>query len=290
MILISTLVNGVLLGGFYALLGLGLSLTFGIMRTVNLAHGDLVVLASFLALAIADYIGLSPIASSLLLVPFMFALGYALQSVVLNRRLKDGMMPAVIITFGLAFVIQNGLLITFSADRAVLRQGAIETAGITLMPGLTIGLLPVVTFAVVLLLLGGLHLLFTRTLIGRAFRATSDDTQIAALMGIDPKHIYALAMGLACSIIAVTGILTGMRSNFSAFDGPIRLIFAFEVIIIGGMGSLYGVLAGGIILGLAQTIGGAINPTWFQLAGHVATLAVLMVRPSGLFPATIDRN
>ncbi|MAM11048.1 MAG: branched-chain amino acid ABC transporter permease [Rhizobiaceae bacterium] len=290
MILISTLVNGVLLGGFYALLGLGLSLTFGIMRTVNLAHGDLVVLASFLALAIADYIGLSPIASSLLLVPFMFALGYALQSVVLNRRLKDGMMPAVIITFGLAFVIQNGLLITFSADRAVLRQGAIETAGITLMPGLTIGLLPVVTFAVVLLLLGGLHLLFTRTLIGRAFRATSDDTQIAALMGIDPKHIYALAMGLACAIIAVTGILTGMRSNFSAFDGPIRLIFAFEVIIIGGMGSLYGVLAGGIILGLAQTIGGAINPTWFQLAGHVATLAVLMVRPSGLFPATIDRN
>ncbi|MFM2281700.1 MAG: hypothetical protein RLZZ444_3931 [Pseudomonadota bacterium] len=290
MIVLSTLVNGVLLGGFYALLGLGLSLTFGIMRTVNLAHGDFVVLASFLALAVANMLGLSPLVSTLLLVPFMFGLGYLLQHLVLNRRLKDGMMPAVIITFGLAFIIQNGLLLGFSADRMVLRQGTIETAGITLLPGLTIGVLPLFTLAVVLLLLGGLHLLFRHTLIGRAFRATSDDVQIASLMGIDPKHIYALAMGLACAIIAVTGILTGLRSNFSAFDGPIRLIFAFEVIIIGGMGSLQGVLAGGIILGLAQTIGGAFNPTWFQLAGHIATLAVLIVRPSGLFPETIDRS
>lgn len=290
MIVLSTLVNGVLLGGFYALLGLGLSLTFGIMRTVNLAHGDFVVLASFLALAVANMLGLSPLVSTIVLVPFMFGLGYLLQHLVLNRRLKDGMMPAVIITFGLAFIIQNGLLLGFSADRMVLRQGTIETAGITLLPGLTIGVLPLLTFVAVLLLLGGLHLLFRHTLVGRAFRATSDDVQIASLMGIDPKHIYALAMGLACAIIAITGILTGLRSNFSAFDGPIRLIFAFEVIIIGGMGSLQGVLAGGIILGLAQTVGGAFNPTWFQLAGHLATLAVLIVRPSGLFPETIDRS
>lgn len=290
MIILSTFINGILLGGFYALLGLGLSLTFGIMRIVNLAHGDLVVLASFLALAIANYLGLSPLVSVLLLVPFMFGLGYTLQRFVLNPRLKDGMMPAVIITFGLAFIIQNGLLMTFSADRVVLRQGAIETAGVTLLPGLTIGVLPLVTLAILLLLLGALHLLFRHTLIGRAFRATSDDVQIASLMGIDPKHIYALAMGLACAIIAITGILTGLRSNFSAFDGPIRLIFAFEVIIIGGMGSLQGVLAGGIILGLAQTVGGAITPTWFQLAGHVATLMVLVFRPSGLFPETIDRS
>lgn len=290
MIILSTFINGILLGGFYALLGLGLSLTFGIMRIVNLAHGDLVVLASFLALAIANYLGLSPLVSVLLLVPFMFGLGYTLQRFVLNPRLKDGMMPAVIITFGLAFIIQNGLLMTFSADRVVLRQGAIETAGVTLLPGLTIGVLPLITLAILLLLLGALHLLFRHTLIGRAFRATSDDVQIASLMGIDPKHIYALAMGLACAIIAITGILTGLRSNFSAFDGPIRLIFAFEVIIIGGMGSLQGVLAGGIILGLAQTVGGAITPTWFQLAGHVATLMVLVFRPSGLFPETIDRS
>lgn len=290
MTVLATLVNGVLLGGFYALLGLGLSLTFGIMRTVNLAHGDLVVLGSFLAMALAQALGISPLVSLGLLVPVMFALGYGLQGVVLNRTLKDGMMPAVIITFGLSFVIQNGLLLGFSADRMVLRQGWIETAGVTLLPGLTVGVLPVLTLAVTLALLGGLHLLFRHTLIGRAFRATSDDPQIAALMGINPGHVYALAMGLACAIIAVTAVLMGLRSNFSAFDGPIRLIFAFEVIIIGGMGSLNGVLVGGMILGLAQTIGGALNPAWFQLAGHLATLAVLLVRPSGLFPETIDRS
>lgn len=290
MILVSTLVNGVLLGGFYALLGLGLSLTFGIMRTVNLAHGDLVVLASFLALAVTQMLGLSPVVSLVVLVPVMFGLGYGLQGLVLNRVLKDGMMPAVIITFGLAFVIQNGLLMAFSADRMVLRQGSLETAGVTLLPGLTVGVLPLVTLGVVLALMAGLQLLFRYTLIGRAFRATSDDPQIAALMGIDPRHVYALAMGLACAIIAVTGVLMGMRSNFSAFDGPIRLIFAFEVIIIGGMGSLNGVLVGGMILGLSQVIGGALNPSWFQLAGHLATLAVLIVRPSGLFPETIDRS
>ena len=290
MIVLSTVVNGVLLGGFYALLGLGLSLTFGIMRTVNLAHGDLVVLGSFLAMALAQALGLSPLVSLGLLVPVMFGLGYGLQGVVLNRTLKDGMMPAVIITFGLSFVIQNGLLLGFSADRMVLRQGWIETAGITLLPGLTVGVLPLVTLGVTLALLGGLQLLFRHTLVGRAFRATSDDPQIAALMGINPGHVYALAMGLACAIIAVTSVLMGLRSNFSAFDGPIRLIFAFEVIIIGGMGSLNGVLVGGLILGLAQTIGGALNPAWFQLAGHLATLAVLLVRPSGLFPETIDRS
>lgn len=290
MTVVSILVNGILLGGFYALLALGLSLTFGIMRIVNLAHGDLVVLASFITLGLATHLGLSPLASMAIVVPLMFGLGYGLQRFVLNPRLKDGMMPAVIITFGLAFVIQNGLLMSFSADRVVLRQGTIETAGITLLPGLTIGVLPLVTLLVVLLLLAGLHVLFRQTLIGRAFRATSDDVQIASLMGIDPKHIYALAMGLACAIVAITGILTGLRSNFSPFDGPIRLIFAFEVIIIGGMGSLQGVLAGGIILGLAQTFGGAFNPTWFQLAGHLATLAVLILKPSGLFPETIDRN
>ncbi|RGP37439.1 branched-chain amino acid ABC transporter permease [Pseudotabrizicola alkalilacus] len=290
MIVLSTLVSGVLLGGFYALLGLGLSLTFGIMRTVNLAHGDLVVLASFLALAVTQMLGLSPLVSLIVLVPVMFGLGYALQGLVLNRVLKDGMMPAVIITFGLAFVIQNGLLMGFSADRMVLRQGTLETAGVTLLPGLTVGVLPLITLGAVLALMAGLQLLFRYTLIGRAFRATSDDPQIAALMGIDPKHVYALAMGLACAIIAVTGVLMGMRSNFSAFDGPIRLIFAFEVIIIGGMGSLNGVLVGGMILGLSQVIGGALNPSWFQLTGHLATLAVLIVRPSGLFPETIDRS
>jgi len=129
-----------------------------------------------------------------------------------------------------------------------------------------------------------------RTLLGRAFRATSDDPSTAQLVGIDGKRIYGLAMGLSFALIAVTGVVMGIRSNFSPFDGPARLIFAFEVIIIGGMGSIYGVLAGGMILGLAQTIGGVLNPTFFQLAGHVVTLGILVLRPSGLFPETIERE
>lgn len=290
MTVLSTLLNGVLLGGLYALYGLGLSLTFGIMRTVNLAHGDVIVLASYLALLVAHLLGLSPLLSLIVLVPAMFALGYGLQRGVLNRVLRDGMMPAVIITFGLSFVIQNGLLLGFSADRQQLRTGAIETMGLTLAPGVTLGVFPLVTLGLLLVLLLGLQLFMNRTLLGRAFRATSDDPQIVGLMGIDGRRIYGLAMGLAFAIIAVTGVIMGIRSNFSPFDGPARLIFAFEVIIIGGMGSIYGVLAGGLVLGLAQTVGGAISPTWFQLAGHVATLAVLLVRPSGLFPETIERE
>ncbi|EKE69300.1 MULTISPECIES: branched-chain amino acid ABC transporter permease [Roseobacteraceae] len=290
MIATSTMLNGVLLGGLYALYGLGLSLTFGIMRTVNLAHGDIIVLATYLALITTQVLGLTPLMSLAVLVPVMFCIGYGLQRLILNRTLKDGMMPAVIITFGLSFVIQNGLLLGFSADRQVLRQGAIETMGVTLAPGVTIGVFPILTLAVLLVMIFALQAFMGRTLLGRAFRATSDDPATAELMGIDGKRIYGLAMGLSFAIIAVTGVVMGIRSNFSPFDGPARLIFAFEVIIIGGMGSIYGVLAGGLILGIAQTIGGAINPTFFQLAGHLVTLGILVVRPSGLFPETIERD
>ncbi|MBU0644690.1 MAG: branched-chain amino acid ABC transporter permease [Alphaproteobacteria bacterium] len=290
MIAMSTMLNGVLLGGLYALYGLGLSLTFGIMRTVNLAHGDIIVLATYLALITTQVLGLTPLMSLAVLVPVMFCIGYGLQRLILNRTLKDGMMPAVIITFGLSFVIQNGLLLGFSADRQVLRQGAIETMGVTLAPGVTIGVFPILTLAVLLVMIFALQAFMGRTLLGRAFRATSDDPATAELMGIDGKRIYGLAMGLSFAIIAVTGVVMGIRSNFSPFDGPARLIFAFEVIIIGGMGSIYGVLAGGLILGIAQTIGGAINPTFFQLAGHLVTLGILVVRPSGLFPETIERD
>ncbi|WP_417268467.1 branched-chain amino acid ABC transporter permease [Celeribacter baekdonensis] len=290
MIAISTFVNGILLGGLYALYGLGLSLTFGIMRTVNLAHGDVIVLATYLALLTTQVLGLTPILSLVVLVPVMFCIGYGLQRLILNRALKDGMMPAVIITFGLSFVIQNGLLLGFSADRQVLRQGALETMSVTLAPGLTIGVFPILTLGVLLVMIVALQAFMGRTLLGRAFRATSDDPSTAQLVGIDGKRIYGLAMGLSFALIAVTGVVMGIRSNFSPFDGPARLIFAFEVIIIGGMGSIYGVLAGGMILGLAQTIGGVLNPTFFQLAGHVVTLGILVLRPSGLFPETIERE
>lgn len=290
MIIASTLLNGILLGGLYALYGLGLALTFGVMRTVNLAHGDIIIFSTYMALLLSSVMGVTPLATVFVLVPLMFVLGYGFQRVVMNRTLSDGMMPAVIITFGLAFVIQNGLLIGFSADRQVLAQGGLQTMSVPLWEGFSIGLFPLLTMAVLLVLLVGLQLFMKHTLQGQAFRATSDDPATAELMGIDGKKIYGLAMGLSFAIIAITGVVMGLRTSFSPFDGPARLLFAFEVIIIGGMGSIYGVLAGGLILGLAQTVGGAISPTYFQLAGHIATLAVLVVRPSGLFPETIERD
>ena len=285
-----TIINGLLLGGLYTLYGLGLALTFGIMRTVNLAHGDMIVLASFLSLVLTRLLGLSPFMSLVVLIPAMFVLGQMLQRTVLNRTLSEGVMPSIIITFGLSIIAQNAMNLIFSADRVSLQQGGLETMSLPITSDFAIGVLPLINLVTAVAILALLHVFFRRTMVGRAFRATSDDPATVELMGVNSRRMYALAMGMAFAVIAVSGVFMGIRTNFSPFDGPGRLIFAFEVVIIGGMGSLYGVLAGGIILGIAQTVGGTLNPAWFQLAGHLATLAVLAFRPSGLFPETIDRS
>lgn len=285
-----TIINGLLLGGLYTLYGLGLALTFGIMRTVNLAHGDMIVLASFLSLVLTRLLHLSPLMSLVVLIPAMFVLGQALQRTVLNRTLSEGVMPSIIITFGLSIIAQNAMQLVFSADRVSLQQGGLETMSLPITGDFAIGVLPLINLVTAVALLALLHVFFRRTMVGRAFRATSDDPSTVELMGVNSRRMYALAMGMAFAVIAVSGVFMGIRTNFSPFDGPGRLIFAFEVVIIGGMGSLYGVLAGGIILGVAQSVGGTLNPAWFQLSGHLATLAVLAFRPSGLFPETIDRS
>lgn len=279
---VNTVAQGILLGGLYALYGTGLSLIFGVMRLVNLAHGDFIIVAAFLSLVVVQFIGQSPFFSLLAVVPLMFGLGLWLQFSVLNRTLGKGLMPPLLITFGLSVIIQNVLLLTFSADSQGLDAGVIERASFN-VAGVALGVLPVITFSIAVLLLGSLQIFFDRTSLGRAFRATSDDPGTAELMGIDSRKIYALAMGLSLAIIALAGVLLGIRTNFAPADGPARLIFAFETVIIGGLGNLWGTLAGGIILGLAQAIGAQINPTWFQLAGHIVTIFVLVFRPTGLF-------
>jgi branched-chain amino acid transport system permease protein len=196
-------------------------------------------------------------------------------------------MPPLLITFGLSVIIQNALLMTFSADSQGLDAGDIERASID-VGGVALGVMPLITFGVAVLLLIGLQLFFSRTALGRAFRATSDDPATAELMGINSRQVYGLAMGLSLAIVSVAGVLLGIRTNFAPTEGPARLIFAFETVIIGGLGNLWGTLAGGVILGLAQNIGAQLNPTWFQLAGHIITLLVLAFRPSGLFARTRD--
>lgn len=285
--LLNIVVQGVLLGGLYVLYGTGLSLIFGVMRLVNLAHGDFIVLAAYLALLVTAF-GVHPLVSIGIAAPLMFILGYPLQRFVLNRTLGRGIMPPLLITFGLSIIVQNALQLGFSADSQGLDADALETASIQITPELSIGVMTLATFIVAVLVLVGLQVFFSRTQLGRAFRATSDDPVTAEGMGINSRHIYAVAMGLSLAIVAVAGILLGIRTNFAPTDGPARLIIAFETVIIGGLGSLWGTLAGGIILGLAQTIGAQIDPTYFQLAGHIVTLIVLVFKPAGLFPVTRD--
>lgn len=284
---INTIAQGILLGGLYALYGTGLSLIFGVMRLVNLAHGDFIVVAAYLSLVAIQAFGVSPFASLLLVIPLMFGLGLLLQRGLLNRTLGKGIMPPLLITFGLSVILQNILLLNFSADSQGLDAGTIETSSVN-AGGIALGVLPLITFLIAIVVLSALQLFFYQTSLGQAFRATSDDPATAELMGIDSKKIYAIAMGLSLAIVAISGVLLGVRTNFAPADGPARLIFAFETVIIGGLGSLWGTLAGGIILGLAQTIGAQINPTWFQLAGHIVTVLVLVIRPTGLFARTRD--
>jgi len=281
---VNAIVQGVLIGGLYALFAAGLSLIFGVMRLVNIAHGDLIVLASYLALVVVTTLGLDPLTSLIVVVPAMAVIGYALQRLILNRTLGDDLLPPLLVTFGLSVIIQNGLLEWFTADSRKLTAGAIEVQAFQALPGVWIGLLPLLQFAVTVAIIGGLQLLFYRTAFGRAFRATSDDPAVAQLMGLDTRHVFALAMALSLAVVAVAGVFLAVRANFDPAIGPARLIYGFEAVIIGGLGSLWGTLAGGIILGVAQAIGAQVDPGWQVLAGHLVFIVILALRPQGLFP------
>jgi branched-chain amino acid transport system permease protein len=282
---IDTVLAGILLGGIYALFALGLSLIFGIMRLVNLAHGDLILLAAYLVLTVTTALGVPLAVATVLVIAAMFALGFILQRLVLERLLGDDILPPLLVTFGLSIIIQNGLLLVFGADSRRLQAGAFESSSIMLAPGLGIGLAPLTALILAILAVALLQAVFYRTSLGRAFRATADNPQIAQLMGIDHRNIYAAAVGISLAVSVVAAVAFGIRANFDPSIGPARLLYAFEAVIIGGLGSLWGTLAGGIVLGLAQTIGARIDPEWQILAGHLAFLAVLMVRPRGLFPS-----
>ena len=280
---VNALVQGILLGGLYALFAAGLSLIFGVMRLVNIAHGDLIVLAAYFGLSTTMILGVHPFVALLFVMPAMAAIGYALQRGLLNRALGDDILPPLLVTFGLSVIIQNALLEGYSADPQKLDGGVIETASISL-GGLAVGILPLLTFAIAVAVIAVLQWVFYGTGLGRGFRAVSDNQEIAQLMGLNKAHVFGLAMALALGVTAIAGILLGVRTSFDPAIGGGRLIFGFEAVIIGGLGNLWGTLAGGVILGVAQTLGAKIDPGWQLLAGHVAFLVVLAVRPNGLFP------
>ncbi|HXQ04310.1 MAG TPA: branched-chain amino acid ABC transporter permease [Bradyrhizobium sp.] len=281
---LNIVVQGVLTGGLYAMFAAGLSLIFGVMRLVNIAHGDLIVLAAYLALVTTTTLGIDPLTSLVIVVPLMAAIGYALQKFLLNATLGDDLLPPLLVTFGISVIIQNGLLELFTADSQKLQAGPIEVQSLHLTSELAVGVLPLLQFGLAVAVIAGLQFVFYRTAIGRAFRATSDDPAMAQLMGLDNRHIFALAMALSLAVVAIAGVLLAVRTNFDPAIGPGRLIFGFEAVIIGGLGSLWGTLIGGIVLGVAQAIGANIDPGWQLLAGHIAFLIILALKPSGLFP------
>ncbi len=281
---INAIVQGVLVGGLYAMFAAGLSLIFGVMRLVNIGHGDLIVAASYLAWTVVHATGLHPLASLIIVAPIAAGFGYVLQLGVLNHTLGKGILPPLLVTFGLSVILQNGLQQIFTADTRKLDAGALETGSFALLPGVDIGYLPLLMFASAVVVIGALQFLFYSTGLGREFRAVSDDREVAELMGVDERRVYAAAMALSLAVVAVAGVFLAIRSNFDPFMGPGRLIFGFEAVIIGGLGNLWGTLAGGVILGVAQGVGAEINPGWQVLAGHIAFLLVLAVRPRGLFP------
>jgi branched-chain amino acid transport system permease protein len=282
---VNAVVQGILLGGLYALLACGLSLMFGVMRIINLAHGDLAVLGAFLVTVVLDHADVSPFIAFIPVLPVMLLLGYALQRTLLERSLRSGVLIPLLTTFGLSIVIQNLLLERFSPDVRSLggNAGAITTASWKVSDQLAISGLGVLILAVAIAVLGGLQLFLSSTDAGRRMRATAQDPDTAELVGIDARAVYARATAMAVAIAGLAGMFLAIRSTFEPLSGPSQLIFAFEAVVIGGIGSLWGTLAGGIVLGVAQTIGAEIDPQYSALAGHLVFLAVVASPRGRLF-------
>jgi branched-chain amino acid transport system permease protein len=257
-------------------------MVFGIMRQVNLAHGELMILSSYFSLLCLQLLGLHPLLTLFLVLPAMFIIGYLIQIFLFNRVMQRGMEPFLMISFGLSIILQNALLLIFTPDARSL-ETELVVKSFNVYGAFHISVIYVVNFAVGLLVLGLLHLFMKKTYIGWAIHAASDDLSGAKLMGINPKKIFAVAVGLAAVTAAISGVLIGMTFTFYPHSGTQYLVIAFGVVIIGGLGSLPGTFLGGMILGISQLAGGRIIGPGFQLlSGYIILLVVLTIRPQGL--------
>jgi len=286
---INTILQGLLLGGLYAMFATGLSLTFGIMRIVNVAHGDMIIVSAYMAYWLVETFGIDPFTSLAIVIPVMAVVGYFLQRAVLSRSLSGGILVPLMVTYGLSVILQNVLQELFSANSRAMRVEGLDTASLSLGGGVAVGVYPLIVMCTAVVVIAGLQFVFAKTPLGRSFRATSDDQTTAQLMGIDNRKVYALAMAISLGIVALAGVYLGMRTTFDPSAGPSRLLYAFEAVVIGGLGSLWGTLAGGMVLGVSQAIGFRLDPGWGVLSSHIAFLFILVVRPRGLFPRMRER-
>lgn len=278
---VDAFIQGVLLGGMYAQYALGMALMFGVMRIVNIAHGDLVILMALIGISLAAVFGFGPFTLILLLVPLAAIIGWVLQRTILNKVVGDDPLPSLIATFGLSIALQNLMQQIWSADTRSLPGGGIEAASVNI-GGLYLGVLPVIVLVFAIVLTGGLDSLLRFTRFGRALRAASADTEAAAITGVNPRTVYAMATAIAVGILGVAAVFQALRSTVSPADGSAQLIYAFEAVIIGGMGSIWGAFIGSMVLGISQAIGFRVDPGWGILAGHVVFLLMLATRPQGL--------
>jgi len=277
---VNAIIQGILLGGYYAMIACGLSFMMGVMKIINLAHGSLAIVAAFAFFLLAEYWEINPFLALLLVLPLMAAVGWFLQRGILEQSARSGVLVPILSTFGLAIVIDNTLFEYFGADTRSLAPfiGSLSYDSWSLTNDIYVGKLAVVTFVAAMALLGGLQLLLTHTPIGRAIRATAEDPDTVELVGINSRAVNAISAAIALTTVGIAGMFLAMRATFDPYAGPLQLIFAFEAAVIGGAGSLWGTLAGGVILGLAQTLGAQVHPQGFLITGHAVFLIILFGR------------
>ncbi len=280
MIFLNQIIQGVLLGGYYALIACGLSFMFGVMGVINLAHGSLAVLAAYALYVLADRFGVSPFLGLGLVIPLMALIGWALQRLVLERSARGGLLVPVLSTFGLSIILDNLLFQGFGADTRSLAPyvGDLSYDSWTLSDDISIGKLAALTMAVAIALLGGIQIFLNRTLVGRAIRATAEDPDTVGLVGVNARRVNAIAAAIALATVGGRRRFSRHARDLRSLRRSAQLIFAFEASVIGGAGSLWGTLVGGIVLGVAQSLGALVNPQGFFIAGHLAFLAVLFAR------------
>lgn len=282
--IVNQIVQGTLLGGLYALFAVGLSLSLGVIRFINIAHGDLIVLASFLLMSLTALFGISPFLGALLMLPLAFIVFYMLQRTLLQRVVGPNVLPVILVTFGLSIIIQNGLLETYGPNTRKLFGGEIEVASIRLAGAFDIGLYPLAVFLAAIAVIAALDAFLYRTAIGARIRAVADDPAGADLIGLSSAQMYAIAMGIVGLTVMLAACCMAVWTNFDPAIGPSRLLTAFEVVVLGGLGSLWGTLIGGIVLGVAQNLGAQLDAAWETLAQHLVFLLLLVLWPRGLFP------
>ena len=286
MIWVGTIINGVLLGGLYGLFGVGLALVFGVTRIINIMHGEFIALSAFIALGIAAVLpNAHPLLLILPVVVVSFALGYGLQAIFINRamRLPVPLAP-LLLTFGLSVIVRNLMVEAFGVNPRSIRQGDFAQLSIDVL-GIPIGVLPLVTLALAIGLFLALQFILRRTEIGRIVRATADNSEVVRLMGVRPSSVYNIVMGLSFALAGVAGLMLALRTTFTPFSGVERLLISFEVVVLGGLGSFWGAMLGGIALGVAQLVGLRLNPNSGFLYANLVFFAFVMLRPNGLFGA-----